>query len=152
MLTRRNLAIHLSIFFIVFFDGCSRPAAAPEPVTPPVSTKASRRVTLKEVQPIFTAKCTACHNPNGMDEGVPAASLVLLDGRAIENLVRVPSIESKLPRLTPGDLSRSYIHHKLHGTFLSVGGAGAQMPLGGQLTPEELALVDDWILSGAPLE
>lgn len=149
--TRAALVLS-SIFFIIFFDGCSRPAPEVAAASVAVSKTPTRRVSLKEVQPIFNTKCTACHNPNGMDDGVPAASLVLLDGRAAENLIKVKSIESPLLRLSPGDPARSYIHHKIHGTFASVGGGGAQMPLGGSLTTDELALIDDWILSGAPLD
>lgn len=148
----RTALAYLSIFFIMFFDGCSRKTDAPSLDASSIPTKATRRVTLKEVQPIFSTKCIACHNPNGMDEGVPMGGLVLLGGRSAENLINAPSIESPLVRVSPGDLAKSYVYHKLHGSFAAVGGTGAQMPLGGTLPPGELALIDDWILSGAPVE
>jgi hypothetical protein len=37
----------------------------------------------------------------------------------------------------------------VNGTHLEVEGSGAQMPLGGQLTPEEIAKIRNWIVQGA---
>src|SRR4051812_16369608 len=96
----------LYLVILLLATGCAKKAATPAFDPTSLPTKASRRVTLREVQPILTAKCTACHNPGGMDEGVPVGGLVLLNGSAASNLVNVPSLESKLVRVAPGDLAR----------------------------------------------
>jgi len=152
MLKTRAVLAHLLVPFILVLAGCSKQPALPEFDASSLPTKASRRVTLKEVQPIFSTKCAACHNPTGMDEGVPVGGLVLVNGASGPNLVNARSTESKLMRVHPGDLAKSYIFHKINGTFAAVGGTGMKMPLGGQLPPDEIALISDWILSGAPDE
>ena len=78
--------------------------------------------------------------------------MILTSGKAASQLINVQSIESPLVRVYPGDLAKSYLYHKLHGTFAAVGGLGLQMPLSSTIPPEERALIDDWILSGAPVE
>ena len=145
-------APYLFVGLMFLLAGCAPKATGPTFDPSSVPTKASRRVTLKEVEPIFSTKCAACHNPMGMDEGVAVGGLVLVHGSAAANLVNAKSTESKLLRVHPGDLAKSYIYHQLNGTFAAVGGTGMKMPLGGTLPPEEISLINDWILSGAPLE
>ena len=52
--------------------------------------------------------------------------------------------------VVPGDLEASYLWHKVKGTHRDVGGSGSAMPLGGTLSAEQIALLEEWILGGAP--
>jgi hypothetical protein len=54
-----------------------------------------------------------------------------------------------LDRVLAGDSTKSYIINKLEGTQLDVGGAGAQMPLAGTITPDQIQTIKDWIDAGA---
>lgn len=78
--------------------------------------------------------------------------LVLSSGRSAAQLVGFKSLESKLPRVSPGDLDQSYLHHKLRGTFMKVGGIGVKMPLAGEIPEDEILLIEDWILGGAKVD
>lgn len=92
------------------------------------------------VQPIVN-RCVGCHQ-----KASPAAKLNLQKGAAPANLVWVKSEQSDLPLVTPGDLSQSYLWHKLQGTHLEVGGSGVRMPLGGRFDEKSMAAVEAWIL------
>lgn len=111
--------------------GCARPAA--EVVS--FST---------QVQPIFTDSCATCHL-----EGAAPTGLVLSAGTAYENMVGVPSVQSELMRVKPGDVQGSYLIHKLEGTQVEVGGSGMQMPVGAPLSAEVIDLIRDWVAQGA---
>ena len=131
-------------------SGCSREASA----TPPaVRRTPSRAVSFQnEVQPIFSKRCIACHSPGAFEDGTAMGGLVLASGRSHAQLVGYKSLESKLPRVTPGDLEQSYLHHKLRGTFMKVGGIGVKMPLAGEIPEDEILLIEDWILGGAKID
>ena len=146
---RIRTALCLCIFAsVVLLAACSR-----APKLPPARATANRHVPLTEVQQIFTLRCIACHAPGAYEDGTAMGGLVLSSGKAASQLVGVKSIESPLPRVQPGDLTKSYLYHKLRGSFAVVGGTGVQMPLGTTGLPEEeIALIEDWILSGAPAE
>jgi hypothetical protein len=100
-----------------------------------------------DVQPIFTASCalSGCHlAPN------PQQGMDLSDGEAYANIVNVPSVESALDRIEPGDPEASYLVHKLLGTQTEVGGSGEQMPLtGGPLMRATINVVRSWVRAGA---
>jgi hypothetical protein len=98
-----------------------------------------------QVQPFLNFQCVACHLT-----GAESGGLNLEPGRTRDELL-ADSDGAPLPRVTPGDPEASYIVHKLRGTHLEVGGSGSQMPQGGVGVSEELlALVERWILQGAP--
>jgi hypothetical protein len=101
-----------------------------------------------DIQPIFTANCTAnqCHHaPAGQ------AGLSLDEGVASDNLLRIPSTQSELDRITPLEPLSSYVWHKLNATQLEVGGLGESMPFDQpQLSQEQLLSVYLWILEGCP--
>lgn len=100
---------------------------------------------VREIQPILDSQCIFCHQ-----SGATQAGLNLEPGAAYKNLVNVPSTESHLLRVAPGDAENSYLLHKLQGTQLQVGGQGDQMPLGGApLATEQLEKVRQWIQGGA---
>ncbi len=95
-----------------------------------------------DIEPIVLANCN-CHTAGGPPEG-----LDLSDGYA--NLVDVPSNQSGLDRIEPGDPDQSYLWHKINDTHLSVGGANNPMPApAGGLAAGDIALIEEWILDGA---
>lgn len=98
-----------------------------------------------DIQPIWNNYCVFCHMT-----GAEGAGLNLEPGLAYADLVGVPSVQSSLKRVEPGDPARSYLVHKLEGTHLEVGGQGAPMPLrAARLGDEELQLIRRWIEEGA---
>jgi len=130
--------------------GCSRDSTA---ATPAVKRTASREVSFREeVQPIFSQRCIACHAPGAYEDGTAMGALVLSEGKAAAQLIGFQSITSKLPRVVPGDLEQSYLHHKLRGTFMQVGGTGVKMPLAGEMPEDEIVLIEEWILGGAKID
>jgi hypothetical protein len=64
-------------------------------------------------------------------------------------IVNIPSTElPTLKRVAPSDLNNSYLFQKINGTANI---KGLQMPLGASpLNSDQINLVRDWILSGAP--
>lgn len=121
--------------------------APPEPVdcSEPASVEATVSFS-SDVLPVFSFNCVICHQT-----GAANAGLVLEGGKAYENLVGVESTQSDLVRVEPGDLSASYLNHKLMGTHTEVGGTGGQMPLGlGALPEADLDTIATWIQQCAP--
>ncbi len=94
----------------------------------------------KDIQPVVNQYCVACHQ-----NASPAGKLTLQKGKPPADLINVKSDESDLPYVTPGDMTKSYLWHKLKGTQATVGGSGAQMPLGGKLPDDKIALIEAWI-------
>lgn len=101
-----------------------------------------------EIQPIWDAACT-CHvqGPSGM---MTATTLTLNADVSHAELVGTTATQAAMPRVAPGDPSGSYLWHKLQGTQMDVGGMGTAMPQIGELTEDELALIEAWIAGGAP--
>jgi len=93
---------------------------------------------------VFTPNCATCHVPGH------ATGLALDDGNSYANTVGVPSTQlPQMDRVEPGDTSLSYLWHKVDGTHLGVGGSGAQMPLTGNLTQQQIDDIAEWISDGA---
>lgn len=107
-------------------------------------------VTLAQVQAVFDAECTACHangaNADGGMDLTLGVEVVAVDVASTEVTTMV--------RIAPGSLEDSYLWHKLQGTAPSVGGVDSQMPFDGSapLSTEQLSLIEDWILAGAPTD
>lgn len=95
-----------------------------------------------QIQPIFTSRCTGCHNVSSAPHG-----LILSEGRSYDLLVNVASKEvPSLKRVKPGDPNNSYLVQKVEGTAA----VGGQMPLGRTpLTEAQIDLIRDWISEGA---
>lgn len=104
-------------------------------VTDPVSS---------DVQAIWDQSCSgsACHTDGGQ-----AGGLALDD--SYEATVGQGDVGG-LAYVEAGDPCASYLWHKLAGTQLDAGGAGGQMPQGGELSEEDMATVTHWIENGAP--
>jgi len=98
----------------------------------------------QDIQPLFTKSCAVpdCHTGPK-----PRKGLVLDQGMAYQNLVNVPSKESpRQKRVTPGDLSKSYLYDKITGNQND----GDGMPPKKRLPKESIELIRAWILAGAP--
>jgi len=93
-----------------------------------------------KVQPIADSYCVACHQTAS-----PAGGLSLQRGDAPASLLGVQSNETKLARVEPGDLGRSYLFLKIMGTHETAGGSGDRMPLGGALSVADIAVFENWI-------
>lgn len=104
----------------------------------------SRAPTFREVQAVFAASCTGCHSVGG------PAPFSLEPGVAFGNLVNAPAQQlSSMPRITPGNLDRSYLWHKIQGTHQQVGGRGRRMPIGPPLSAAQIGTIRGWIEAGA---
>ena len=98
----------------------------------------------KEIQPLLTKNCAVADCHTGPK---PPKGLVLDQGMAYQNLVNVPSKESpRQKRITPGDLSKSYLYDKITGNQSD----GDRMPPKKRLSKEDIELIKAWILAGAP--
>ena len=90
--------------------------------------------------------CISCHST---PDANPSANLTLVDGYSYVQLVNQPS--SQDPSLTyviPGHPEQSLLFQKVNCDSPPV---GSRMPLiGGPLSPEQQALIYDWIAAGAP--
>jgi len=91
---------------------------------------------------IFTPLCISHHGVSALDEG-----LDLRFPQSYDNLVNVPSRQSTLMLVAPGNPEGSYLLHKLDGR---PGIADDRMPPGGPVLNQELLdLVRSWIAAGA---
>jgi hypothetical protein len=130
-----------------FLAGTAVLVAAATVAQPPGSPSFKR-----DIVPLFSAKCAFCH----MKEG-PDAGLILEPRFAYTMIVGVPSTESPLKRVEPGQPERSYLLLKMQNRQREVGGSGNKMPVfpGGvgfgnlSATPSEIELVRAWIVAGA---
>lgn len=103
-----------------------------------------------DIWPLLMAKCS-CHSNGGTPNDAANGALVFTMADAYDALVGAPSVDvPSMNQVEPGDPSESYLWHKVAGTQASVGGAGMQMPLGVPLSADDQALIEDWIIAGAP--
>lgn len=100
----------------------------------------------KDVVPIFRAHCVACHMT-----GAEPGKISLVPARAYDAIVNAMAVEVAMPRVEPKAPERSYLLHKLAGTHVSAGGSGTRMPPAGRpLTAEQIAVIQRWVMAGAP--
>lgn len=114
-------------------------AVAEEAVTP-VSLKT-------DLQPIINSQCVFCHVTGAENGGLN------LGRRDAYAALIANSTQASMPRVTPGDTTKSYLVHKLRGTQLDAGGSGTRMPMNDPPRPLDAAQLDlfvRWIESGAP--
>ncbi len=107
--------------------------------SPVLADQACTDAWTKDIQPIAN-RCVGCHQ-----NAAPAGKLSLQKGAAPANLIWIKAGEADMPYVTPGDPTKSYLWHKLNGTQATVGGSGAQMPLGGKLSAKDLGAIEAWI-------
>ena len=91
--------------------------------------------------------CASCHGNMGPD--LTDYSDVIR-AKAGDYMAQGTDVDGVMPWVTPNDLESSYLYHKIAGTYASVGGSGDTMPTGGAVTGDDLQLIADWILAGAP--
>lgn len=102
--------------------------------------------TLASIQAmVFEPRCVAHHGGDAVQAG-----LDLSDGMSHAALVNVPSTQTALDLVEPGDAENSYLVHKLEGRPGIV--RDRMPPIGDPLTEEEIAVIRDWIAAGAPAE
>lgn len=96
-----------------------------------------------------SAGCTDCHTSAG---GTPAGHLSLEDGVSYLNLIKVPSYEdASVFYVVPNHPEQSLLFQKINCDTPAV---GARMPFGlpsDTLSPDQQALIYDWIAEGAPV-
>lgn len=99
----------------------------------------------RDIAPLLKDHCAPCHLT-----GEEGGHMSLYPAAAYKTLVGVPSTESPLPRVKPGEPDQSYVVRKLEGTHIEAGGSGMRMPLeGGPLEAAEIKLIRSWISEGA---
>jgi len=103
---------------------------------------------LSEVQDrVFQVSCTPCHT-----DRVSGGLSLRSSDQLLASLFSASVQLSSMPRVTPGDLDRSYLWLKVTGAHLEAGGLGEPMPLGETLTREQLELLRRWIEESAAAE
>lgn len=101
-----------------------------------------------QVQPIFDQNCVVCHA-----KGAESGGLNLTKRKVYKSLVGIKSTEAPLDRVEPKDPAKSYLIHKLDGTYKAVGGTGDSMPkmdIPRPLATADITLITQWIAEGAP--
>jgi len=103
----------------------------------------------RDVQPIFSARCTMCHH-----ESDHMGELVLSPSLAYDQLVNVPAVGApKFSRVTAKKPQTSYLMMKLDGTHAKVGGKGWLMPPPTnpfiRLGSSDREIIRRWIAQGA---
>jgi mono/diheme cytochrome c family protein len=109
------------------------------------STRAGTVSYERDVLPILSQRCVMCHIP-----GAAQGDLALYPD-AWANIVNVPSEQSDLLQIDPGNPDDSYFYLKLTDEYLAAGGSGEVMPppQQGSLRPEEIDTIRAWIEEGA---
>lgn len=120
--------------------GCGTAKSPVEPSDGPDPSATFSRVQAE----VFTPSCAVagCHGGSS-----PQLGLDLSAGRSYAAIVNVRSVETSRLRIAPGDPDASYLVSKVKGDATIT---GSRMPLGGALTPAEIALIVDWVRRGAP--
>ncbi|MDE2658936.1 MAG: hypothetical protein OXI45_01870 [Acidobacteriota bacterium] len=99
--------------------------------------------TLSSIQTlVFDPRCVAHHGGDTVQAG-----LDLSEGMSHAALVNVPSTQTALDLVEPGDAENSYLVHKLEGRAGIV--RDRMPPIGDPLTAEEIEAIRDWINAGA---
>ena len=91
----------------------------------------------EDIQPIFTQNCISCHPNSG--------NLDLTQENAYSQIVNKTAAAYSGIRVIPNEPENSILFKKIdHSNSF-----GANMPLGGTLTDNEITLIKEWILEGA---
>jgi len=92
---------------------------------------------VNNIQPIFDAYCTSCHPSSG--------NLDLTSANSYNQLVNVNASNYSGKRVIPNDADNSVLYKKIDGS----GTYGSNMPLGGNLSQNQIDLIKQWINEGA---
>lgn len=97
------------------------------------------------VVPVLRMQCATCH----MTGGEPG-NMKLYPTAAYDSIVGAESVTTGATLVVPGEPENSYLLHKIKGTHLEQGGAGARMPFAQRPLPEEVVKqIEQWIAQGA---
>lgn len=139
--TSRSRSWTGALLFLSLWSGCE---AADEETPSPTPTAASP--TFQQVeQTVLTLSCdfSGCHAGSSASAGLDFSQPDLY-----ARLVNVPSAQKpELMLVKPGAASQSYLALKL---LEAEGIVGEKMPPDGEIEPEALQAVLDWIDAGAP--
>ena len=92
---------------------------------------------LNDIRPIFTQNCISCHPNSG--------NLDLTQENAYNQIVNKTATGYSGIRVIPNEPENSILFKKINHS----NSFGANMPLGGTLTANEVILIKKWILEGA---
>lgn len=106
-------------------------------------------VTFADVQAVFDEHCVTCHYGNELELGAGDVRANLL-AETTPCVVGAEVIEK--PVVTPGDIENSTLWYKLANVSFD---CGREMPATGEgglieMDPEGFAIIEAWILAGAP--
>lgn len=110
----------------------------------------------KHVEPTFLRSCASveCHADAVVDPNEPGDNaLDLSEGNGYAALVGVPSMQSDLDLVEPGNPDASYLWLKVTGEHADADNSATPteaMPPVGSLTADQLSTIEDWILNDAP--
>lgn len=132
----RAVAVSVLAALCVFLGGCQdRGIEPPQPEQEPVSFSGA-------IQPIFSARCLACHAPGGI-----ASFMQLTEDQSYASLVDQPAVFSEGKRVAPGDPDASALYNRVAGTGVS--GGRMPPPPTSALDGEDVELIRLWIAEGA---
>ena len=89
---------------------------------------------------VFASRCYLCHGSSRREQNLD------LQNNGHANIVNRQSTETSLLLVSPGNPDQSYLVHKIEGR---AGIVGTRMPPGGTLTSDQIAIIRQWIQSGA---
>ena len=130
-------------FSLVLLVASAAACSDGSPTSPTPTAPGGLMPRLSSIQTIiFNASCIEHHGDHATEAG-----LDLTSGNAYSNLVNVPSVQTALNRVTPGDAENSYLIHKLDGRS---GIVGDRMPTNGPfLSTAQIDVMEQWINDGA---
>lgn len=111
---------------------CAFVAASQSQDKQPQATTPEKIDFVRDVQPIFKARCIGCHGPKEQKNGFR------LDRR------KDAMLGGTIPVIGPGNAEGSRLYNRLIGDHY-----GIQMPPTGALPPEQIAIIKAWIDQGA---
>lgn len=143
MIMKRTVGIAAAVWCVL--GSTMAPACAPEDLSAiPLAYNVDFAT---QIQPIFNTSCTSCHGGSGgLNLGAAVAH-----GNLVNTAANNPN--AGIPRVTPRNPAASFLFRKINCTALG-GAFGLRMPRSGPpwLSPEQQALIMDWILEGARLQ
>lgn len=115
----------VGVFFIILYVTSLTPSPTGAASNPDVDY-------VSDIQPIFNANCTVCHNNTDR-----------MGGLSLENYAELTKGGAKGHEVVSGDSAKSRLVGMIEGTVMPV------MPPGGKLKADEIKLIKEWIDAGA---